>query len=146
LIYQDDDYLVYPEIIQALRARITLLGRDNSTGIHLLPPQEHLSSTLRSIVSGPHPSTIHTSFAWLGHGALLLRSNVLDFLSLMGPMNLNASVVEMKMADNFYTLLSNTVAEIWFDHGVELGGGQAFTIGQEGLERNRRFIVSVRFV
>jgi hypothetical protein len=48
----------------------------------------------------------------------------------------------MKMADNFYALLSNRVQEIWFDQGVELSGGEPFTVGVEGEERNRRFIVS----
>jgi hypothetical protein len=56
---------------------------------------------------------------------------------------LNVSEDEMKMADNFYTVLSNTVQEIWFDQGVELGGGEAFTIGLQGVERNRKYIVSV---
>jgi len=52
----------------------------------------------------------------------------------------------MKMADNFYTVLSNRVQEIWFDQGVELGGGEAFTVGEKGAERNRKYIVSVGFV
>jgi hypothetical protein len=143
---QDDDYLIYPEIIRALRARVALPERDNNTGIHLLPPHEHLSSTLRTISQTPNKKGIHTSFAWLGHGALLPRSHVIAFLSLMGPLNLNASEDEMKMADNFYAVLSNTVAEIWFDQGVELGGGHAFTVGDEGVERNRRFIVSALIV
>jgi hypothetical protein len=60
----------------------------------------------------------------------------------MGPSYLNVSEDEMKMADNFYTLLSNRVQEIWFDQGVELGGGEAFTVGEQGTERNRRYIVS----
>ena len=62
----------------------------------------------------------------------------------MGPSYLNVSEDEMKMADNFYTVLSNRVQEVWFDQGIELGGGEAFTIGQQGVERNHRFIVSVR--
>lgn len=49
----------------------------------------------------------------------------------------------MKMADNFYAILSNEYSEIWFDQGVELGGGEAFTVGVEGDERNRRYIVSI---
>ena len=46
------------------------------------------------------------------------------------------------MADNYFTILSNNIPERWFDGGVELGGGQAFTVGQEGEERNNRHIVS----
>lgn len=56
---------------------------------------------------------------------------------------LNATEDEMKMADNFYAILSNEYSEIWFDQGVELGGGEAFTVGVEGDERNRRYIVSI---
>lgn len=49
----------------------------------------------------------------------------------------------MKMADNYYTILSNRVPEVWFDQGVELGGGQPFTVGVEGDERNDRHVVSL---
>ncbi|PSR71081.1 hypothetical protein PHLCEN_2v13050 [Hermanssonia centrifuga] len=52
---------------------------------------------------------------------------------------LNASEAEMKMADNYYTILSNRVPEVWFDQGIELGGGQPFTVGTEGEERNNRY-------
>jgi hypothetical protein len=64
----------------------------------------------------------------------------------MGPSYLNVSEDEMKMADNFYTVLSNRVQEVWFDQGVELGGGEAFTVGEQGVERNRKYIVSAGFV
>lgn len=135
---------MYPEIIKALSARIVDPERASSTGIHLLPPHEHLSSSLRIINSQNPAKAIHTSFAWLGHGALIKRFHAREFLSLMGPTQLYASDDEMKMADNFYTILANEVAEIWFDHGIELSGGEAFTIGTEGLERNRRYIVSAQ--
>jgi len=46
----------------------------------------------------------------------------------------------MKMADNFYALLSNRVQEIWFDQGL-IEWWRAFYSGCEGEERNRRFIV-----
>jgi hypothetical protein len=115
--------------------------RDNSTGIHLLPPHEHLSSSLRILST---PSHIHTSFAWLGYGSLVPREQVLAFLTFMGPLYLNVSEDDMEMADNFYTVLSNTVQEIWFDQGIELGGGEPFTVGSQGVERNRKFIVSAR--
>ncbi|KAI0778708.1 hypothetical protein BD413DRAFT_511125 [Trametes elegans] len=136
---QDDDYLVRPEIIQALRARIG--DADAPNAIHLLPPHEHLSTSLREIhVKTPeasHVADIHTSFAWLGHGALLHRSEARQFLSLMG--SLPATEDELKMADNFFTILSNRVPEVWFDQGFELGGGQAFTVGFAGDERNRNY-------
>lgn len=135
---QDDDYLIYPEIIRTLRARIAHPKREGLSGIHLLPAHEHLSSSLRVVSDS---SQLHTSFAWLGHGAMLFRSQAQEFLDLMR--HLNASDAELKMADNFYTIMSNTVSETWFDQGVELGGGEAFTVGQEGHERNRRFIVSL---
>ena len=48
----------------------------------------------------------------------------------------------MKMADNYFAILSNRVPEIWFDQGIELAGGQPFTVGVEGDERNNRHIVS----
>ena len=138
---QDDDYLVYPEIIQSLRAHVSTTP-SSSHGIHLLPPHEHLSSTLRTThSSSPSSPLLHTSFAWLGHGTLLPRFRVRQFLSLMG--ELNATEDEMKMADNFFTILSNGYSEIWFDQGVELGGGEAFTVGIEGEERNRKYIVSI---
>ena len=47
----------------------------------------------------------------------------------------------MKMADNYYTILSNRVPEVWFDQGIELGGGEPFTVGVEGNERNAKHIV-----
>ncbi|KAI0937019.1 hypothetical protein AcV5_005015 [Taiwanofungus camphoratus] len=137
---QDDDYLVRPEIIRALRARI---GRSDSPhAIHLLPPHEHLSTSLREIhVSKPDPSyrsDMHTSFAWLGHGTIMHRSQAEDFMFMMR--RLRASPDEMKMADNYFTILSNRVPEIWFDQDFGLGGGHAFTVGPEGDERNTRHI------
>ena len=135
ILLQDDDYLVIPEVIHALHARIREAPRPHT--IHLLPPHEHLSSTLREIRVGDE---IHISFAWLGHGAMLHRSEAADFMDLMR--TLNASDAELKMADNYYTILGNRVPEAWFDQGVELGGGQPFTVGTEGDERNNRHIVS----
>ena len=61
----------------------------------------------------------------------------------MGPSYLNVSDDEMKMADNFYTVLSNNMQEVWFHQGIELGGGEAFTVSQQGVEHNRRYIVSI---
>ncbi|KAI0652386.1 hypothetical protein C8Q79DRAFT_937363 [Trametes meyenii] len=136
---QDDDYLVRSEVIRALRARIEEPGA--SRAIHILPSHEHLSTILREIhVKSPaesHVSDIHTSFAWLGHGAMLRRSDAQQFLSLMRFLKVTDD--ELKMADNFFTILSNRVPEIWFDQGFELGGGQPFTIGPEGDERNQNY-------
>ncbi|OBZ79106.1 hypothetical protein A0H81_01521 [Grifola frondosa] len=118
---QDDDYLIRSEIIKSLHARITDHG--SSPAIHLLPPHEHLSSSLSEIHvparDTAYLSDVHTSFAWLGYGTMLRRA---------------------EMADNYFTILSNRVPEIWFDQGFELGGGQAFTAGPEGDERNAKYI------
>ncbi|KII93672.1 hypothetical protein PLICRDRAFT_101656 [Plicaturopsis crispa FD-325 SS-3] len=138
---QDDDYLVLPEIIRAMQFRfneLQLTPENNAPTLHVLPPHEHLTSQLRTLES---PSQkIHASFAWLGHGAMLTRRHAAEFLRLMGPSHLNASHNETLMADNYFTILSNRIPEIWFDHGIELGGGQAFTVGTEGEERNRHHI------
>ncbi|KAL6307702.1 hypothetical protein BKA93DRAFT_767442 [Sparassis latifolia] len=137
---QDDDYLVRSEIVHALHKRMR--SSSGSYGIYLTPPREHLTSTLREIrVSKPESSylsDIHASFTWLGYGAIIHRSDAIDFISLLR--RIRASDDEMKMADNFFTILSNRVPEIWFDREFELGGGQPFTIGPEGDERNNRYI------
>lgn len=123
--------------------RLSLATRGHT--IHLLPSHEHLSTSLREInVDSTDPgrlSAIHTSPAWLGHGVILHRSEAIGFLQLL--YRLNASVTEIKMADNYYTILSNRIPEIWFDQSIELGGGQPFTVGSEGDERNNRHMVSV---
>ncbi|KIK70626.1 hypothetical protein GYMLUDRAFT_106005, partial [Collybiopsis luxurians FD-317 M1] len=129
---QDDDYLVLPEIIRSLRLRFS---EQSTSAIFLLPSHEALSSDLRRIHID---SKIHTSFAWLGHGAIMKRSQAHDFLELLR--RLEVSEEEMKMADNYYALLANVYPEIWFDQGIELAGGQAFTQGVEGDERNNRHI------
>lgn len=130
-----------PEVIQSLHAAIRQRQRPHT--IHLLPAHEHLSSSLRQTFVHNEASptkSIHTGFAWLGHGAIMHRAEVVEFLELMK--QLNVSEEEMKMADNYYTILSNRVPEVWFDQGIELGGGQPFTVGVEGDERNNRHIVS----
>ncbi|KAH7886036.1 hypothetical protein F5I97DRAFT_1877220 [Phlebopus sp. FC_14] len=131
---QDDDYIVLPEIIQTLRIRIE---GSLQTAIHLLPPHEHLSSRLRTTITA---GGIHTGFAWLGHGTMLPRHQALSFMSLLS--HLNFSEPEIKMADNYFTILSNQIPEIWFDQGIELGGGQPFTVGKEGDDRNRGHITN----
>jgi hypothetical protein len=125
---------VRPEIIRALSRRI----EDNSiSGIHLQPPDEMLTSQLRTVSIG---QKIHATFAWLGYGTIIRRSQAIEFLSLLDQLELSEE--ERKMADNYFTILSNTIPERWFDAGLELGGGQPFTVGQEGEERNNRHIVS----
>jgi hypothetical protein len=126
---------VLPEIIRTIRARIE--DQQPQDGIHLLPPHEMLSTRLRAV--HVQSKNIHASPAWLGHGALIPRSKAINFLSLMG--YLNASNAELQMADNYFSILSNRVPETWFDHGIELGGGQPFTIGREGHERNQKHFV-----
>ena len=96
-----------------------------------------LVSQLRAISIG---QKIHTTFAWLGYGTIIRRSQAIEFLSLLNQLELSEE--ERKMADNYFTILSNTIPERWFDAGLELGGGQAFTVGSEGEERNNRHIVS----
>jgi hypothetical protein len=107
------------------------------SGIHLLPPHEMLSSQVLRVNTS---YGAHTGFAWLGHGAMIHRAQASEFLDLMHL--LNATEWEMKMADNYFTILRNDWPEVWFDQGIELGGGEAFTVGSEGEERNRLHIVS----
>ena len=56
---------------------------------------------------------------------------------------LKLSKEEREMANNYFTILRNTIPEVWFDSGIELGGGMPFTVGNEGIERNYRHIVSL---
>lgn len=130
---QDDDYLIWPEIINTLRHQIAQSTRSR---IHLLPSHEVLSSDLRRIRTD---SGIHTSFAWLGHGTIIRRSEAVEFMKLMKFLNVTKD--ELKMSDNYFTILSNTYSDVWFDQGLELGGGQPFTVGSEGDERNNYYIV-----
>lgn len=131
---QDDDYLIMPEVIRTLHARV--FGTPDHS-IHLLPPHEVLSTQLRTTVTS---DGVHTSSAWLGHGTILPRTGAADFLALLH--HLNASEDEMKMADNYFTILNNRIPDVWFDQGIELGGGQPFTVGMEGDERNKIHVVS----
>lgn len=141
IVGQDDDYIVLPEVIYSLHARMA--GLHTSHAIHLLPPHEHLRSFLSTVhvPTGDGNRSIHTGFAWLGHGSMLHRTEASEFLSLM--QILDASEEQMEMADNYFTILSNRVPEVWFDQGLELGGGQPFTVGVEGDERNNLHIVCI---
>lgn len=62
-----------------------------------------------------------------------------EFLALL--QHLNLSKGELEMADNYFTILRNDFPEVWIDQGIELGGGQPFTVGSEGEQRNRHHIV-----
>ncbi|KAG9104454.1 hypothetical protein FRC06_002400 [Ceratobasidium sp. 370] len=135
---QDDDYLISAEAIRALRmySRLNQAAGDQYP-IHLLPPHEHLSTTIRTRATDKYTA----SFAWLGHGTLLTRTHARDFLSLLRAVSDNRDDV-MKMADNFFSILFNHRAEIWIDPGIRFEAGQdkAFTAGVEGDERNWRYI------
>ena len=72
---------------------------------------------------------------------MMHRSLASEFLLLL--QILNCSEEEVKMADNYFSVLRNHPLETWFDQGIELGGGQAFTVGSEGHERNKKHIVSL---
>lgn len=136
-MFQDDDYLILPEVIHTLHARVT--ERERPSAVHLLPPHERLSSDLRVVYARDNAYALHTSFAWLGHGTMMHRSLASEFLSLLEILKLSNE--EVKMADNYFTVLRNRPPETWFDQGIELGGGHAFTVGAEGHSRNNKHIV-----
>lgn len=118
--------MIRPEVVTAL------LHYADSAPIHLLPPLEHLSTQLRHYVL---PPLFDTSFAWLGYGTLVQRRQAEEFLILLNEYGLNKE--ETRMADNYFTILRNAgMPTTWFHDGVELGGGQPFTVGIEGDERN----------
>lgn len=117
-----------------MRARI---AETQTTSLHLLPPHEMLYSRLSTIKIDP---TVHTLFAWLGYGTIMKRSEVQNFMDLLKALNANQDI--LKMADNYFTVLSNRLPELWFDQTRELGGGTPFTVGAVGEERNNHHIVS----
>nr|GAT53967.1 Rab geranylgeranyltransferase [Mycena chlorophos] len=127
---QDDDYLVAPAIVRSLRARVT------SNDIFLAPPDEWLASRTLSVES----EKIHFGFAWLGYGSMVLQSNVRQFLALLDQLGLSTD--EKKMADNYYSIFRNQYPEVWIAQPRPLFSGGAFTVGTEGIERNRRHIAA----
>ncbi|KAH7104942.1 hypothetical protein BKA62DRAFT_691182, partial [Auriculariales sp. MPI-PUGE-AT-0066] len=127
---QDDDYLVLPRSIHTLHDYIQ--SNTNISSVHLLPPHEYLTTTLRTITS--LDGTIHTGFAWLGHGTIMRSSTAVDFIGLLAQLNLTPT--EMLMADNYFTVLSNTYPQVLEDIGIPLDGTGAFTVGVAGDERN----------
>lgn len=142
-LIQDDDYLIRPEIVYALHAR--LLEPGSPSVIHLAPPQDHLTSALREIrVQHPetsHLSDVHTGFAWLGYGAMLERSQVVKFITMMRELKMLDG--EIVMSDNYFSVFGNRVPEVWLDQNFELGGGYPFTVGEEGEQRNLQHLVSL---
>jgi hypothetical protein len=70
---------------------------------------------------------------------MVKRPAVQDFMELLREVDANEDV--LKMADNYFTVLSNRLPELWFDQNHELGGGTPFTVGAAGEERNNRHIV-----
>jgi hypothetical protein len=82
----------------------------------------------------------HLLPAWLGHGALIPRAHAALFMDAMT--ELRASAEQFMMADNYFSILSNRLPELWFDHSIELGLGDPFTQGLAGEERNWKHFVS----
>jgi len=112
------------------------MGGGSALSVHLQPPDEMLSSQLREIAI---PPSIEATFAWLGYGTMIERASASTFLSLLEKLQLSKE--ELEMADNYFTILSNHIPERWFDPGIPLGGGVAFTVGTAGEERNNHHIV-----
>ena len=73
---------------------------------------------------------------------MMHRSLASEFLSLLQVLKISKE--ETRMADNYFSVLRNHPLETWFDQGIELGGGQAFTVGSEGDERNKKHVVSLK--
>jgi len=113
------------------------MAEAQTTSLHLLPPHEMLYSRLSTIRIDP---TVHTLFAWLGYGTIMRRSEAQNFMYLFKALNATEDI--LKMADNYFTVLSNRLPELWFDQSHELGGGTPFTVGAAGEERNNHHIVS----
>lgn len=132
------DY-VFLETYIPSRLYFRIVLSESLKSIHLLPPHEHLSST--SLTGYSFDGRIHTRFVWLGHGTMMHRELSKSFLSLIDHMGFSSE--ERKMADNYFTILRNDFTEIWHDQGVEFDGGQPFTVGTEGEQRNQMHIVSV---
>lgn len=126
-----------PNIIRNINAFFKLSLDQTPQAIHLSPPHEHLTSDLRTVFD--FQSGRRTTFAWVGYGTYLGRSVVLGFITRF--QSFLPTEEERKMADNYFSILGTHRTEIWFEDGLELGGGQPFTVGQEGHLRNLMHIV-----
>lgn len=103
--------------------------------IYLGPPHEQLLTHLRQVRS----SNWSSSFSWLGYGSIMSRKEAGLFLNAMKSLEFETD--ERAMADNYFSVLRNVVPETWFDHNNNLGGGEPFTVGAAGDERNNVHIV-----
>lgn len=139
---KDDDFLVEPQIIRNMHQAFLQLPM--SPSLHLQPAYEHLISRLQKFTS--QDQSINTVFAWLGYGSYLRRNLVNEFLKLL--QELHFTEEEMRMADNYFTILANRPKdrELWLSRGIELGGGEPFTVGAAGEERNNLHIVSAKII
>ena len=144
---QDDDYIIHPEVFRNVHTSFLESSAiyHNPPPIMLLPSHEHLGTDLLHTsvrYSASHDSHINTTFAWLGHGTLLRRSQASAFLHLLRRVGLSEE--EMNMADNYFTILSARCPVIWHADTIELRDVKAapFTAGVEGHRRNWRHIVS----
>ena len=105
----------------------------------MLPSVELLSTRLRKI-SSPD-GRLHSFPAWLGYGTLILQERAVSFLNSF--LSLERDPRSIRMADNFYSILSNREPELWFGQETDLGLGQPFTVGTAGEERNWFYMVTV---
>lgn len=113
----------------------------HSYPIILQPPHDHLESDLLSINVSSNCGVLRTSFACLGHGTFLLRSHAGEFMSLLNDLSLTPE--ELKIADNYFTILNGYPPNKWLTHTIELVDKEAipFTSGIEGENRNWLHIV-----
>jgi hypothetical protein len=103
----------------------------------MLPSTELLASRLREISS--LDGRLHTLPAWLGYGTLILKERASSFLKAF--LSMEEDPRSIQMADNYYSILSNSKPELWFGQQIDLGLGQPFTVGTAGDDRNWYYIV-----
>lgn len=124
--------------------RLELVG-PSVPSIHLLSPEDYMNSFLTR-VSGDN--NLHTLFAWLGFGTLVRRKHVSAFMALVHDPSWRHkfSEGELRMLDNYFTLLSNRESEVWIDMGNPLNQEEAFTVGDVGDDRNWKYTVGILVV
>ncbi|KAF8315329.1 hypothetical protein DL93DRAFT_2155233, partial [Clavulina sp. PMI_390] len=137
---QDDDYLIEPHVLHTMARRAAEL-HDPLASIQLLAPDEYLKSILARLTSTTD-TPLNTTFAWFGFGAIVPRVAIVEFLRLLDAPDWQTpfSEDEKRMADNYYSVLSNRIPDIWVDKGQPLGHEHAFTVGAEGDDRNWQYI------
>ena len=134
---QDDDFLINRSILHALHHHIHEQPGPHRQ-IHLLPPSDHLGTTLQTVSV---PNHITTSPAWLGYGTMLTRATAVSFLELLHDPEHGFTADEKRMADNYFTILRNHIPEVWMYSTHSLDPSAAFTVGTEGDERNYKYTV-----